>query len=102
MRLRDAAEIDAFAEQLAREHSEQVREVNRLVGFCLMIHRDALAHLGPLDERFGVGNFEDDDYCTRARQAGYRLMMAKDCFVYHHGGRTFAGMGLEGKAFREL
>lgn len=102
LRLTDEGEIDAFAETLAREHAGEVREAQRLVGFCLMIHADALAELGPLDERFGIGNFEDDDYCTRARRAGYRLVIAEDCFVYHHGGRTFAGMGLEGEAFEQL
>ena len=102
LHLQTEAEIDAFAMRLARDCAGRVRSVNRLVGFCLLIHAQALAELGTLDERFGLGNFEDDDYCTRARRAGYGLVIAEDCFVYHHGGRTFAGMGLEGAAFQEL
>jgi hypothetical protein len=44
-----------------------------------------------LDERFGVGCFEDDDYSRRALQAGYRLVIARDAFVHHYCGRTFVG-----------
>nr|WP_212775248.1 hypothetical protein [Polycladomyces abyssicola] len=34
--------------------------------------------IGLLDERFGVGTYEDDDYCYRARLAGYRCVIAGD------------------------
>lgn len=100
--LGDEAAVDAYAAQRAQDYAGQRRKVNRLVGFCLAIRDSALGVLGPLDERFGIGNFEDDDYGTRARRAGFELVVAEDCFVYHHGGRTFAGMGLEGEAFDAL
>ena len=29
------------------------------------------------DERFGIGCFEDDDYCRRAREAGFRTVVAE-------------------------
>ena len=43
-----------------------VIDVNRLVGFCLMIKREVIDAIGLLDERFGIGCFEDDDYCVSA------------------------------------
>jgi hypothetical protein len=61
-----------------------------------------VSEVGVFDERFKIGDFEDDDYCARVRDAGYGLAVAQDCFVYHHGGRTFSGMGLEGAAFDAL
>ncbi len=51
-----------------------------------------------LDEQFGVGCFEDDDYCLRAIQAGYRAVIAADSFVHHFGGRTFVGSGVDSGA----
>lgn len=94
--------IEVFAAKLAQEQAGRVTDVTRLVGFCLMIREEALQRIGLFDERFEIGNFEDDDYCTRARQAGYRLVLAEDCLVFHLGGRTFAGMGLEGDSFQQL
>jgi hypothetical protein len=70
-------------------------ETDRLVGFCLLIRRGLIDKVGLLDERFGIGCFEDDDYCLRARQAGYRAVMARDAFIHHHGGATFQGSGVD-------
>lgn len=94
--------IDAYANALAREKAGQLRDVARLVGFCMLIRDTVFQQLGPLDESFGIGNFEDDDYCIRALRKGHRLCIAEDCFIFHYGSRTFLGMGLVEDAWREL
>ncbi len=98
----DLEGISAFADQRAVEFSGQRVLVPRLVGFCLVIRDTTLAAVGTFDERFGIGNFEDDDYGMRVRKAGWRLAMAEDCFVFHYGSRTFAGMGIVGERFNAL
>ncbi|MBD0381613.1 glycosyltransferase family 2 protein [Paenibacillus sedimenti] len=64
-------------------------EVRRLIGFCFLFKREVMQKIGLLDERFSPGHYEDDDYCYRARQAGYRLMIAEDTFIFHYGSASF-------------
>ncbi len=83
-----------FAEQHWQRYRGQALPVERLSGFCLLIRREVLARIGLLDERFGVGFFEDDDLCFRAKDAGFRLAVALDVYIHHFGSKTFAGLGL--------
>ena len=57
--------------------------------FCVAMRRTLVDEIGLLDEAFGIGMFEDDDYCIRAKQAGFALAVVEDCFVYHKGSVSF-------------
>lgn len=76
-------------EQFAKAHRESnkgsVEEVRRLVGFCLMVKRSLVEDIGSFDERYGLGNYEDDDLCLRALRNGYKLLIAKEAFIHHIG-----------------
>jgi GT2 family glycosyltransferase/tetratricopeptide (TPR) repeat protein/2-polyprenyl-3-methyl-5-hydroxy-6-metoxy-1,4-benzoquinol methylase len=91
----DVADLDGFAWDWGKANDRLRAETDRLVGFCLLIRRSVIDRIGVLDERFGVGCFEDDDYCRRAIRAGFRLVIAGDSFVHHYGGRTFRGSGAD-------
>jgi GT2 family glycosyltransferase len=67
----------------------QRSEVDMLAMFCLAIRREVFQQLGLLDEKFGIGMFEDDDYARRAKQHGYRIVCAEDTFVHHFGQGSF-------------
>lgn len=67
-------------------------ETGRLGFFCVATRRDVVEKVGPLDEGYGLGFFEDDDYCIRVRNAGYRLLCVEDVFVYHRGSVSFGKM----------
>ena len=87
--------LDLFA----RMHREATLGNDELVlwltGFCLLIKRDVISRIGGLDERFGRGNFEYNDYCLRSFLAGFQAMVATDCFVHHFGGKSFEAAGVD-------
>jgi len=65
-------------------------------GFCLYIRRPCLDEIGPFDEQaFGRGYGEETDFCLRARQAGWRHLLACDTFVYHAGQVSFGAIAPE-------
>ncbi|MFT8889807.1 MAG: glycosyltransferase family 2 protein [Ethanoligenens sp.] len=82
--------LSRFAEAFNRSDPSKWEERVRLIGFCLLIRRETINKIGLLDERFGKGNFEDDDYSLRIRQAGYRLLLCGDCFIHHFGSASFS------------
>lgn len=57
--------------------------------FCLAVRRQVWEQLGGLDEGYGLGYFEDADFCWRARAAGWRLACLRDSFVHHWQGAAF-------------
>ncbi len=90
-----AAGLDGFAQAWHRRFGGRRIPSRRLVGFCILFHRELYQQIGGLDERFGTGNYEDDDFCLRAAIAGYRNMIAGDVYLHHYGSVTFAGAGLD-------
>ncbi len=61
----------------------------RVTFFCVALRREVWESFHGLDERYAVGNYEDEDLCLRLRVAGYRLGVAMHVFVYHHNNATF-------------
>ena len=64
--------------------------------FCAAFRKSLFEEIGPLDERFEIGMFEDDDYMRRVRDAGYRLVCAEDAFVHHFGEASLGDLAAEG------
>jgi GT2 family glycosyltransferase len=65
--------------------------VSRIHGFCLGIHRRVLDTVDFFDvENFPRGYGEEDDFCLRAGEAGFGLVIATHTFVYHAKSRSFA------------
>jgi GT2 family glycosyltransferase len=77
-------------------------EIPTLTMFCLAMRRASWQAIGALDEAFGVGTLEDDDYSQRARQAGLRLLCAEDVLVHHFGEGSFGKLFGDGSYSRLL
>lgn len=85
----DLAAMQDFAD--AYNHTEVARwQLSfKLIGFCFLFRREVYERIGGLDERFSPGNYEDDDYSLRIRQAGWKLLICRDTFIHHFGRSSF-------------
>lgn len=72
-----------------------------LAFFCAYIRRRVIQDIGYLSEAYGVGFGDDDDYCFRARRAGYRLGLATNVIVEHAHRTTFKTLFPEYKQLQE-
>lgn len=89
------AQLDALC---AQTNPGAVVDVPTGVGFCMYIRRDCLGQVGLFDtENFGKGYGEENDFCQRAANAGWRNLHLLDTFVLHTGGVSFG----ESKSPRE-
>jgi N-acetylglucosaminyl-diphospho-decaprenol L-rhamnosyltransferase len=61
--------------------------VDWVSGACMVIRRDALKEIGPLDERFFM-YFEDADLCRRARAAGWLVYYLPHVEIIHQTGAS--------------
>ncbi len=83
----DPTALDAA---FARANPEAAVEIPTGVGFCLYIRRACIDDTGYFDAAaFGRGYGEENDFCLRAAQHGWRHLLCCDTFIYHAGGVSF-------------
>ncbi len=61
--------------------------VDWVSGACMVIRRQTLDEIGPMDKRFFM-YFEDVDLCRRAREAGWLVYYLPQVEVLHHTGAS--------------
>ena len=83
------AQMPTAARVWTLEHMGQTYGMRTLAFFCVMMSRAVYERVGPMDETFGRGFFEDDDYCRRIEQQGLRLACADDVLVHHRLSASF-------------
>jgi GT2 family glycosyltransferase len=90
-------DMHAESSEMTRIRMGQWFEINTLAFFCVMFPRSTYEQVGGLCEEYGLGFFEDDDYCRRVQHHGMRAACAEDVFVHHHLSASFNKLGAEKK-----
>ena len=67
-----------------------VREVEFVMGACMLVRRAAIKDVGPLDEDFFLFS-EETDWCFRFRQAGWQVVFFPGAECVHVGGAAHGG-----------
>lgn len=83
-------EMPAEAQAITISRAGRCFEIPVVAFFCVMVSREVYEEVGCLDEGFGMGFFEDDDYCRRVRDAGKRVVCAEDVFIHHELSASFS------------
>mgnify|MGYP001561271296 CR=1 FL=1 len=73
----------------------------RIDFFCAAIRRRVWEKLNGLDRSFGLGYYEDFDFSLRAKQAGSKLVITEDVFVWHKGGAAFSASAGQKRLIKE-
>jgi len=99
---RTFGEFVAFANERVASGLQDVQQLN---GFCVAMRREVSERIGPLDERFDLGVFQEQDLAMRILAAGLRVVCTNDVFV-HHSGRSVIGhltqAGISGDHFQTV
>ncbi len=67
----------------APEHNVR-REVQCLISACWLMKAEIPRQIGGLDEVFNPAQYEDFDFCYRAREAGWRVLYDPVAEMYHY------------------
>lgn len=82
--------FDEYAEFIAAISLRHRPELVTAVGFCMYIPQAVFRRIGYFDEAsFGRGFGEENDFCERAKAAGFEIRLCDDLFVAHLGSASF-------------
>ncbi|OHB67100.1 MAG: hypothetical protein A2Y76_15600 [Planctomycetes bacterium RBG_13_60_9] len=71
-------------ERMTWWHRDDVREVDVVTGCFMWVRREAIDHVGVMDESFFMYG-EETDWCCRFRQAGWKVLFTPDANIIHLG-----------------
>lgn len=82
--------LTQYANMVEKVSLKKYPDITTGVGFCMYIKRDVIDKIGYFDEEsFGKGYGEENDFCYRALDYGYRNVLCDDTFIYHKGTQSF-------------
>ena len=82
--------VDSFADLIESISLNKFPEIPTAVGFCMYIKRDVINEIGLFNEElFGKGYGEENDFCLRARKAGWINILDDATYIFHAGSTSF-------------
>ena len=87
--LPEEANLDEYAQIVEKCSMKLYPEIPTANGFCMYIKREAIKLIGLFDaQQFGKGYGEENDFCYRCLQAGFRHLLCDDTYIYHKGSQS--------------
>lgn len=83
------AELTKFTAQNFKDNLFQHISAPVVFGTVWGLGRNTIETLGYLDESYGNGNYEDNDYCFRNTLNGGLNLIVKSSYFHHQGQQTF-------------
>ena len=91
-RISDGLTMQEFADLVLKAGRDLEMDCIQLptgIGFCLFVKRKVIDNIGLFDEIYGQGYNEENDFCMRAYEKGYKHACCVKAFVYHKGNASF-------------
>lgn len=88
--------LDEMADLVEKCSYKNYPELPTGHGFCLYIRREVLDKVGYFDEvSFKKGYGEENDFCFRCFDLGYRHLLCDDTYIYHKESQSFSDTKIE-------
>ncbi|NQT22584.1 MAG: glycosyltransferase, partial [Candidatus Omnitrophica bacterium] len=85
----DRVSIEKYNTLLEKKGQGRFIETDWCRGFSAVIKREVVEKIGHVDERYGIGYFDDVDYSVSAIESGFIVVRALDTYVYHQRNVSF-------------
>ena len=82
-------EMKAFATEFTEKGETNITLTHRVIGACMVFKKEVIELTGGNDIWFGLGQFDDDDWCLRTIVAGYKVAVVGNSFVHHISSVTY-------------
>jgi len=74
--------IDCTRHQIDEGQFENIREVDTVLGSCLLISTEAIKTIGLMENKYFL-NCEETDWCCHAKKCGYKVYSCMGAKVWH-------------------
>lgn len=91
----DSKQMNYVHRHYGKDMNDPVVCVNETVdvvtGACFMTPRELWNKIGGFDRIFGMGYFEDTDYCLKVKELGLSTIYCGGALLYHYQSKSFSG-----------
>lgn len=94
--------LDGKYNYIPGESKKENDKFTYLPFWCCLINRKVIDVVGLLDERFGMGFWDDADYCHRVKKSGFKMGIVELPEVKHAYHQTFLKSGINIRKQYEL